>query len=166
MSAVVPFELERVFAATPEQVYAAWTDADQLARWWGPAGCELRVLRLELAPGGTFLYGMSSPLGDLHGKFVYRELVAPSRLVYVSSFTDADGGVLRHPLSDTWPLETLSELTLTPVDGGTLLRLSGGPLDATAEEEATFAGAHESLARGFGGTLDQLASHLQAVSSQ
>lgn len=26
----------RVFAATPEQVFAAWQQAETLGRWWGP----------------------------------------------------------------------------------------------------------------------------------
>ena len=30
--------MERIFAATPQQVFDAWTKADQLVRWWGPEG--------------------------------------------------------------------------------------------------------------------------------
>ena len=38
-------ELEAEFAATPEQVFARWTDAAALARWFAPPG--------PLFPDGT-----------------------------------------------------------------------------------------------------------------
>jgi uncharacterized protein YndB with AHSA1/START domain len=52
---------------------------------------------------------MRAPDGsDMWGKFIYREIVAPERLVFIVSFTDKDGGVTRHPWSPNWPLQTLS----------------------------------------------------------
>ena len=53
--------------------------------------------------------------GDGHviwAKFVYREIAAPQRLVWVHSFSDEAGGLTRHPLSPTWPLELLTTVTL------------------------------------------------------
>ena len=35
------------------------------------------------------------------GKFVYREIVAPERLSFISSFSDEKGGVTRHPWSQS-----------------------------------------------------------------
>jgi uncharacterized protein YndB with AHSA1/START domain len=43
------FETSRIFAATPDTVFAALQDPVRLARWWGPVGfrntfdtCDLR----------------------------------------------------------------------------------------------------------------------------
>jgi hypothetical protein len=42
------------------------------------------------------------------GRFIYREIDAPSRIVLVSAFSDETGGVARHPMSASRPLEMLS----------------------------------------------------------
>ena len=30
--------MERVIAATPERLFALWTEPEQLIKWWGPEG--------------------------------------------------------------------------------------------------------------------------------
>ena len=43
---------------------------------------------MELKPGGTFLYNMKTPEGfKMWGKFVYREVAEPERLIIVVSFS-------------------------------------------------------------------------------
>jgi uncharacterized protein YndB with AHSA1/START domain len=42
--------VSRVFDAPPELVYRAFTDPDQLARWWGPHGCSLPRQSIESDP--------------------------------------------------------------------------------------------------------------------
>jgi uncharacterized protein YndB with AHSA1/START domain len=76
------------------------------------------------------------------------------------SFSDAQGGVTRHPLSPTWPLETLSTMTLQEHAGKTTLSLRWSPHAATGSERLTFGLSHESMKQGWTGTLDQLAAHL------
>lgn len=44
----------RVVAAPPDQVYAAFVDADALARWLPPSGMTGRFERFELRPGGSY----------------------------------------------------------------------------------------------------------------
>ena len=48
--------LERVYDATPAQVWELWTTADGIARWWAPDGFVVEVLELDLRPGGTLVY--------------------------------------------------------------------------------------------------------------
>jgi uncharacterized protein YndB with AHSA1/START domain len=161
-----PFVISRAFDAPRELVWRAWTEAERLQRWWGPKGCPVTVKRLEVRPGGLFHYSMALPNGDLWwGRFVYREIERPARLVYASAFSDEAGGVVRAPFSQTWPLEVLNELTLTEENGRTTLLLQGGPIDATAEEQAFFESFFASMEQGFGGTFDQLAEHLSSTRS-
>lgn len=151
----------RVFDAPRALVFQAWTEADRLARWWGPKGFSVQVGSLDLRPGGVFHYSQRAPGGaELWGKFVYHEVVAPERLVFTSSFADADGNTVRNPWSQEWPLEILNILTLTEENGRTTLTLRGGPLDASPAELATFEAARSSVQQGLGGTLDQLAAYL------
>jgi uncharacterized protein YndB with AHSA1/START domain len=48
--------LERTFAAPRERVFRAWTDPDQLARWWGPTGFKTprESVSIDLRPGGRY----------------------------------------------------------------------------------------------------------------
>jgi uncharacterized protein YndB with AHSA1/START domain len=96
----------------------------------------------------------------MRGKFVYREIVAPERLVFVNSFSDERGGVTRHPFSPAWPLEMLSTITFSERDGKTTVTVQWIPLNPTEEERATFDGAHDGMKQGWSGTFDQLAAYL------
>jgi uncharacterized protein YndB with AHSA1/START domain len=94
-------------------------------------------------------------------KLVYREIVAPQRLAWVHSFSDAAGGLTRHPLSSTWPLEMLTTVTFESEPGGrTTVTLRWSPLNATAQEQATFDAAHDGMRGGWSGTFDRLAAYL------
>ena len=155
------FVIKRVFAARRETVWKAWTERDRLVQWFGPKGFKITTANLDLRPGGTFHYCLRSPDGhELWGKFVYREIVAPERIVLVNSFSDAAGGLTRHPKSPTWPLEMLSATTFTEQDGKTTMTLKWSPLNATEEECKTFAAAHKGMEQGWTGTLDQLTEYL------
>jgi uncharacterized protein YndB with AHSA1/START domain len=155
------FVITRVFDAPRELVFKAWTEADRLAQWWGPKGFALGVAHLDLRPGGIFHYSMQSAAGHvMWGRFVYQEIVAPERIVYINSFSDEEGNIARAPFSQTWPLEVFNTLTLTEDEGKTALTLRGHPINATEEERKTYSEMHKSMQQGFTGTLDQLAAYL------
>jgi hypothetical protein len=79
------------------------------------------------------------------GRFVYREIEEPSRIVLIGSFSDENGGVTRHPMSPTWPLEMLSIFSLDAEGQRSILTVCWLPINATDEERATFAGAKEGM---------------------
>jgi len=71
------FVISRVFDAPRELVWKAWTEAPRLAQWWGPKGCTIRVVKLDVRPGGIFHYAMQyKPGHDMWGRFIYREIAA------------------------------------------------------------------------------------------
>lgn len=112
--------ITRVFDAPRSLVFKVWTDPKHLAQWWGPKGFTLHVQALDLRPDGVFHYSQQSPDGQvMWGKFVYREIAAPERLVFVSSFSDEAGNTVRHPWSADWPLEILNIVTLSEHEGKT-----------------------------------------------
>ena len=55
-------DIVRVFDAPRELVWRAWTDPDQIALWWGPAGMHTprETVELDLRPGGVFRLTMVS----------------------------------------------------------------------------------------------------------
>jgi len=81
---------------------------------------------MDFRPGGRYLYGLKTPDGGaMWGRFIYREIDAPSRIVLVSSFSDETGGVTRHPMSASWPLEILSVFELESEGDRTTLTIRG-----------------------------------------
>jgi uncharacterized protein YndB with AHSA1/START domain len=156
------FVIAREFEAKRERVWKAFTDPEHLKQWWGPKGFTVIVSKMDLRPGGTYHYGMKAPDGTaMWGKFVFREIVPPERMVFVNSFSDEAGGVTRHPMHLSWPLEMLSIITFEELPGGkTKLTIRWSALNATAEEQKTFDTSHDSMRQGWGGTLDQLTAYL------
>ncbi|WP_407570778.1 SRPBCC family protein [Deinococcus altitudinis] len=160
------FTVTRTFLAPRELVFRAWTQPEHLARWMSPAGMTPLGSRLDLRPGGLFHYGLRTPDGqEMWGKWVFREIEAPSRLVFVSSFSDAAGGFARHPMAADWPLETLSTVTFSEQEGRTVLTLTGTPINASETERQTFASALNGMNQGWAGTFAQLDAYLAEAQS-
>jgi uncharacterized protein YndB with AHSA1/START domain/catechol 2,3-dioxygenase-like lactoylglutathione lyase family enzyme len=98
--------MTRVFDAPRELVWKAWTEPEQLARWWGKRGwnAQLSTITMEVRPGGTFrLTSVSDEDGsEMPQEGVYREVVEPERLVVAEAAEDAwhEGAVTAVHLSD------------------------------------------------------------------
>ncbi|HEY3331038.1 MAG TPA: SRPBCC family protein [Capsulimonadaceae bacterium] len=159
-SSDITFTVTRTVNAPRDLVFTLWTDPNHLAKWWGPKGFECITKKLELRPGGVYHYHMKTDSNEMWGKFVYREVTPPSRLVFLSSFSDADGNTARAPFSNDWPLEVLNVLTFTETDGKTTMTLRGAPINTTAAERELFASMHSSMQQGFGGTFDNLDAYI------
>ena len=157
----IPFVISRTFDASRDRVWKAWTEREQLLQWFGPKGFTMTTAKLDLRPGGTFHYCRCTPDGkEMWGKFVYRETVTPSRIVLVNSFSDAEGGLTRHPFSPTWPMEMLSTTTLAEEGGKTKLTIEWSPLNPTDEDRRTFDSSHDGMKQGWSGTFEHLADYL------
>ena len=75
-------------------VFQAWTDPEQIARWWGPKGFITVDYDMDVRPGGAYRFRMRSPEGTDHRKRgVYREIVAPERIVFTFAWEEPDGSL-------------------------------------------------------------------------
>jgi uncharacterized protein YndB with AHSA1/START domain len=158
------FVISRVFLAPRSLVWTALTEPERMKKWWGPKGFTVRAANMDFRPGGTYHYCMRSPDGhDMWGKFVYREIEAPERIVFINAFSDEKGGLTRHPMSPTWPLEMLSTFTFTGSDGKTTFTIRWIPYNATEDERKTFEDGRAGMLQGWTGTLDQLEGYLATV---
>jgi uncharacterized protein YndB with AHSA1/START domain len=161
------FVISRVFDAPRELIWQCFTDPERMKEWWGPKGSTIVAAKMDFRTGGTYLGAMRAGDGPvMWAKFVYRDIAAPERLVWVHSFSDEAGGLTRHPLSPTWPLEMLTTVTFAEEPGGkTKVNLRWSPLNAKAEEQATFNAAHDSMQGGWGGTFERLDAYLSHANS-
>ena len=142
--------MTRTFDAPRALVFEAWTERQHLERWQGaPQGFTVTVEQSDIRPGGAFRICMRSPEGEDHWlQGVYREVVAPERLVFTHTWLDAE----RKPTT-----ETLVTITFAERGGKTDLTLS----QSGFKSEESRAG-HEG---GWASTFDRLAEYLDGVRS-
>ncbi|MCL2427723.1 MAG: SRPBCC domain-containing protein [Alphaproteobacteria bacterium] len=107
--------MDRLLDAPRHLVFAVWTRPEHAARWWGPQNFMAISCVMDVRPGGAWRKVMRSTEGDVVIKIgVYREVVAPERLVFTYRDEAPDG---------TLTPETLVTVTFTEESGRTRLRL-------------------------------------------
>jgi uncharacterized protein YndB with AHSA1/START domain len=104
----------RQLRASPERVFAAWTDPKIIAKWFFPNdGFEVPVAETDVRVGGRYRIVMKSPDGKLHDvSGAYREIVKNKRLVFSWSWAS-------EPKE-----ETVVTIDLRQLDGATELTLT------------------------------------------
>jgi uncharacterized protein YndB with AHSA1/START domain len=86
--------------------------------------------------------------------------------VLISSFSDEEGGVTRHPLHQEWPLEMLSTFSFEDAGAGkTKVTIRWTPHNATQSEIETFEKARPSMTQGWSGTFEQLEAYLAGAAA-
>src|SRR5688500_17125346 len=76
--------ITRIFDAPRDRVFKAWTDPDEVARWFGPADHDTprERIRIDLRVGGRYELTMVRPGGgEMTIGYEIVELVAPELLV-------------------------------------------------------------------------------------
>jgi uncharacterized protein YndB with AHSA1/START domain len=153
--------ITRLFDAPPEFVWKAWTEPERVMRWWGPIGFTSPVSRIDLRVGGEYQSCMRSPDGkDYWSKGIFREIVAPERLVMTDSFADENGNTVPasyYGMSKDFPLELLITVTFEEHDGKTKLTLRHTGMPPGADSEGAQQGWNESF--------DKLAKYLETEKS-
>jgi len=138
----------RFLSAPREKVFDAWTDAEQIAKWWGPQGFQTTTHAMDVRPGGVWAFSMHGPDGRTYkSKVVYLQVERPTFLAYQQAGEGADAGVQFH-----------STVTLGEMFGktGMTLRI----LFATAEEREHNVKTYHSIEGGTQ-TLERLAEHVE-----
>ena len=75
--------INRVFAASRDAAFAAFTDPEQLKLWFGPQGFTTPVAEIDPRVGGSYRIEMLSPDGNAHRlSGVFREISPLERLVF------------------------------------------------------------------------------------
>jgi len=138
--------ITRLFDAPRALVFKVWTAPEHLARWWAPQGFELIETRIDVRAGGAWLRRMRSPEGSVHVKRgVYREVVAPERLVF--TYADEEDGALGP--------ETL--VTVSFAEEGTQTRLT------LRQELFTTVALRDGHGFGWGSALERFAAYLETA---
>lgn len=73
--------IERIFDASRDRVWRAFTEPDLLAQWWG-RGNRLEIERFELERGGHWRFVEHGPDGKRGFEGRYREVTPEERIVW------------------------------------------------------------------------------------
>lgn len=84
--------ITRVFDASRDLVWRAWTDPSYVKQWWGPKGFTAPFCQMDFRVGGKFLCSMKSPDGqELWNGGEYHEIVPREKIVSSMYFSDPAG---------------------------------------------------------------------------
>lgn len=115
----------RLFDAPPERVWKAWSDPEQVKRWWGPDGFTCPLAELDFREGGTSLVCMRAPKEfggqDLYNTWTYTKIVPLQQIEYILHFADEDGNQIDpalHGLPADAPKEVRNLVTFKALNGG------------------------------------------------
>lgn len=76
------FTASREIPASVEQVFAAISDPERLALWWGPAGFTNTFTVCEFRNGGRWSFVMHGPDGkNYSNESVFAEIQSPTKIV-------------------------------------------------------------------------------------
>jgi uncharacterized protein YndB with AHSA1/START domain len=85
----------RIFEAPVERVWKAWSDSEEVMKWWGPKVFTSPVAKIDFREGGKSLVCMRSPDGhDMYNTWTYQKIVPNQRIEYIFNFSDKDGNKL------------------------------------------------------------------------
>ena len=82
----VPMEIvnRRIFAATRETVFEAFSNPEHLACWWGPNGFTNTFTQFDFRPGGAWQFVIHGPNGeDYANESEFVEIIRPEKIVLV-----------------------------------------------------------------------------------
>jgi uncharacterized protein YndB with AHSA1/START domain len=132
--------IKRRLKASPAKVFAAWTDPQKIARWFGPPGVTGVEAQSDLSIGGRWrIVGHSA--NDTHEvSGVYREIVPDQKLVYTWAW------------KSTPERESIVTVTFKPDGDGTLLTL--------LQEQFFDEAARDRHSQGWNGALDKLEAYI------
>jgi uncharacterized protein YndB with AHSA1/START domain len=101
-------QIERVFDAPRDRVFAVFTDPALIPDWWGPRETTTTVDRMDVRPGGGWRFEMRSCDGtETAFRGTYREVTPPERIVQTFEWEGMPG----HVSVETVTFEDLGERT-------------------------------------------------------
>jgi uncharacterized protein YndB with AHSA1/START domain len=133
-----PLHITRTFSAPRMRVWDAWTKPELLSKWYAPAPFTIPVCELDVREGGVLRIEMRAPDGTTFpSSGVFKEVIAPERLVFTNSPLAADGTTL---------FEIMHTMRLTEEDSATTLDLTSSVVFAGPDAKPYLSGMEAGLA--------------------
>jgi uncharacterized protein YndB with AHSA1/START domain len=131
--------ITRVFDAPRQLVFEAWTDPDQVAKWWGPDGFHTPpdTVEIDLRVGGRYHLRMLQEATGAQFPLRYEivELVPPELIVLKGEAMPEMG--VHEP--------TITRIELHEDDGRTRMSLTDGPYTVSEHAEQGWTASFDKL---------------------
>jgi uncharacterized protein YndB with AHSA1/START domain len=138
--------IERVFDAPRRLVFKAWSSAEYQMHWLGPKDFTVESCEIDFRVGGRYRARIRSPEGQDYTMYgVYREIIAPERLVFTFAWEEeGERG-----------LQTLVTIDFTDQGDRTLMAFHQAPFQSLSERDGHNGGWTQ--------CFDRLAAYLAAA---
>jgi uncharacterized protein YndB with AHSA1/START domain len=141
--------ITRIFDAPRERVWKAWSEPEQMMKWWGPKVFTAPVCKMDFRVGGKYLFCMRDPNGkDYWSTGVFKEIIPPEKIVWTDSFADENGNPVpasNYGMGDDFPSEMTVTFTFEDLDGKTKLTLVHAGMPGGEQGKMANIGWNESL---------------------
>jgi uncharacterized protein YndB with AHSA1/START domain len=105
--------LSRVIAAPRARVFRAFTDPNQITRWFGPEGFTVETLDIDIREGGRWRFMYTGPDGTRYdNRMVFLRIDAP-RLLEMEHGSDLDDDPARFHTTITFDEQSDGKCVLT-----------------------------------------------------
>jgi uncharacterized protein YndB with AHSA1/START domain/pimeloyl-ACP methyl ester carboxylesterase len=144
--------IRRTYRADVDRAWWAWTDAEAIGHWWGPAGWAATVHEMDVRPGGRWRFEIAPRDGSMapvRSIATYTEVVPGAELAYDDAFATEDW---QPDGTGTFP----TAVTFTPAGVGCTVAVAATFPDVTALRRAV----ELQMAEGYAEALDRLADLL------
>ncbi|MEV4620655.1 SRPBCC domain-containing protein [Asanoa sp. NPDC049573] len=146
------YTIVRDYDAPPALLFAAWTEPEQFAEWFGPRALKtpVELVSMDVRPGGAWTASIVTPDGAAHPlDGTYREVRSPERLVLTTGDPDNTEGAIASVVT----------IDFDEAAGGTTMRFHQAGVNT---DEAHAEGAKAGWIEFF----DRLEEHLKRVQSR
>ena len=88
--------ITRIFDASRDLVWKAWTRPELIKEWWGPQDFTAPLIQIDFRDDGKYLYCMHGPKGtefdrDFWSAGIFKEIVPMKKIVSTDFFSDEHG---------------------------------------------------------------------------
>jgi uncharacterized protein YndB with AHSA1/START domain len=144
----------RTYNAPLDLVWRAWSDPEQVKRWWGPNYFISSYCVMDFREGGRTVVSMRPPDGrDVFTEWLYQHIVPLERIEFVQNIVDKNGALVENDFSDpesnapqhirtvavfqTHGARTILTVTEHDHPGGDVFRLAKTRLEQTLDRLGT-----------------------------
>lgn len=93
--------IEKTLNAPIDLVWKAWTESEQIIKWWAPQGMKFEIIEHNFKVGGKWKYTMQMPDGTAFvSEGTYREIIEKKKIVTSADF---------RPMTENVELQVLFE---------------------------------------------------------
>ncbi|MDD4975798.1 MAG: SRPBCC domain-containing protein [Bacteriovorax sp.] len=115
-------KITRIFKATVDRVFKAFSDEELVKQWWGPEGHTCPSAKIDFREGGKSVLAMKDPSGKvIFSSGIYKEIETNKKIVTTDHFSDENGNLI--PAKDVgmdgdWPDDLLITIEFSNTHSG------------------------------------------------